>query len=183
MAKQYMMLFKRDALKDMVNQGLLRRPSEFSMESHFIPQLYGQIVFDIQIQKDHIDNLDNLLSFVTRGSAKQHREAMIKEYKRREEKKKEEMRQQREREEAKKKRKEDRAAARERHRIQMLLEKIQTTMIAAAQLEDYNPNIRIYDVRDQEAKKDGVFLIGGFVGELIITFTCLLDYILANPQN
>ena len=26
-------------------------------------------------------------------------------------------------------------------------------------------------------------MIGGFVGELIITFTCLNDYILANPQN
>ena len=26
-------------------------------------------------------------------------------------------------------------------------------------------------------------LIGGFAGELIITFTCLLDYILANPAN
>ena len=26
-------------------------------------------------------------------------------------------------------------------------------------------------------------LVGGFVGELIITFTCLLDYILASPQN
>lgn len=38
-------------------------------------------------------------------------------------------------------------------------------------------------MRDPHAKKDGVILIGGFVGELIITFTCLLDYILANPQN
>ena len=37
-------------------------------------------------------------------------------------------------------------------------------------------------MRDPSAAK-GMFLIGGFVGELIITFTCLLDYILANPQN
>jgi hypothetical protein len=38
-------------------------------------------------------------------------------------------------------------------------------------------------VRDPDGRKDGIFLIGGFVGELIITFTCLQDYILANPQN
>jgi hypothetical protein len=38
-------------------------------------------------------------------------------------------------------------------------------------------------VRDADGRKDGMFLIGGFVGELIITFTCLNDYILANPQN
>lgn len=56
-------------------------------------------------------------------------------------------------------------------------------IIANASIEDYNPQVKIYDVRDSEAKKDGIFLIGGFVGELIMTFTCLLDYILANPQN
>jgi hypothetical protein len=54
-------------------------------------------------------------------------------------------------------------------------------IIGHATLEDYNPQHKIYDVRDPNAKKDGLFLIGGFVGELIITFTCLLDYILANP--
>ena len=41
--------------------------------------------------------------------------------------------------------------------------------------------MKIYDVRDPDGKKDGIYLIGGFVGELIITFMCLLDYILANP--
>ena len=106
---------------------------------------------------------------------------MIKEYKRREEKQKEELRMKKEREEAKRKRKEDRAAARERYRIQQLLEKIQAQIIGTASLEEYNPQVKIYDVRDPHAKKDGIFLIGGFVGELIITFTCLLDYILANP--
>jgi len=50
-------------------------------------------------------------------------------------------------------------------------------------MEEYNPQIKIYDVKDPEGKKDGIFLIGGFIGELIITFTCLHDYILANPQN
>jgi hypothetical protein len=68
--------------------------------------------------------LDSLLNFTMRGAAKNHRDAMIKEYKRREEKKKEQIRLQKEREEAKRKRKEERAAARERYRIQQLLDKI-----------------------------------------------------------
>jgi len=43
--------------------------------------------------------------------------------------------------------------------------------------------MKIYDVRDTAASNDGVVLIGGFVGELILTLTCMLDYILASPQN
>lgn len=43
--------------------------------------------------------------------------------------------------------------------------------------------MKVYDVRDPKSSKDGLHLIGGFTGELIITFTCLLDYILANPAN
>ena len=41
----------------------------------------------------------------------------------------------------------------------------------------------IYDVKDKDATNDGIVLIGGFVGELIISFTCMLDYILATPAN
>jgi hypothetical protein len=43
--------------------------------------------------------------------------------------------------------------------------------------------VKVYDIRDPEAKKDGIIVIGGLIGEIIVTFTCLLDYILANPQN
>jgi hypothetical protein len=117
MAKEYLMLFKRDALKILVDEGLLRRPSTFSLETHFIPQLYNQISFDITNRREQLDNLDSLLNFTMRNNAKLHKDAVTKEYKRREEKKKEQIRLQREREEQKRKRKEDRAAARERFRI------------------------------------------------------------------
>ena len=30
---------------------------------------------------------------------------------------------------------------------------------------------------------DGIIVIGSIIGELVITFTCLLDYILASPSN
>ena len=43
--------------------------------------------------------------------------------------------------------------------------------------------MRIYDIRDSTANVDGVILVGGFVGELIITFTCMLDYILSSPAH
>ena len=36
-AKEFLMLFKRDTLKILNDQGLLRRPREFSIESHFVP--------------------------------------------------------------------------------------------------------------------------------------------------
>ncbi len=71
-----------------------------------------------------MENLDSLLNYTLRNNSKLHRDAMIKEYKRREDKKKELLRLDRERAEAKRKRKEERAAARERYRIQQLLEKI-----------------------------------------------------------
>lgn len=43
--------------------------------------------------------------------------------------------------------------------------------------------MKIYDVRNPNATNDGIVLIGGFVGELIISFTCMLDYILSDPKH
>lgn len=183
-SKEFLYLFKRNTLKVMVDEGTLRKPFEFSLQSSFIPQLIGQVQFDIQTQAEHSDNLDNLLNFTMRSQSRLHRDAMIKEYKRREENKKEQLRLQKEKEEQKKQRKAARAAAREEHRIKLLLDRITQTTMAGQALEDFNPaTTRIYDIRDPESKRDGIIVIGGLVGELIITFTCLLDYILANPQN
>jgi hypothetical protein len=56
-------------------------------------------------------------------------------------------------------------------------------MIANASLEEYSAKMKIYDIRDQNANPDGIIIIGGFVGELVITFTCMLDYILSSPAN
>lgn len=92
MSKEFLMLFKRDILKGLVDEGILRRPVTYSLETHFLPQLYNQIQFDLQNNREHLENIDSLLNFCMRGSAKGHRDAMVKEYKRREEKKKEELR-------------------------------------------------------------------------------------------
>jgi hypothetical protein len=56
-------------------------------------------------------------------------------------------------------------------------------MISVADLTEYSAKMKIYDVRDPAASNDGIILIGGFIGELILTMTCMLDYILASPQN
>lgn len=43
--------------------------------------------------------------------------------------------------------------------------------------------MKVYDVRDPATANDGIVLVGGFVGELVISFTCMLDYILADPKH
>ena len=49
--------------------------------------------------------------------------------------------------------------------------------------QEYTPKTRVYDIRDPNASNDGIIIIGGFVGELILTWTCLLDFIFANPAH
>lgn len=93
------------------------------------------------------------------------------------------MRKQNEEKIAKQKRKDKRAALRERDRLSKLKEQITNLVITPAVQMDYATTMKIYDVRDPATTNDGIVLIGGFVGELIITFTCLLDYILAQPNH
>ena len=112
-----------------------------------------------------------------------HKMAIVEELNKRQERIKLENKKQKELEEAKKQRKEKRAALRERHKLNELKEKIQQEIIKVANLEDFNVKLRIYDVKDPAASNDGIIVIGGFIGEIILTFTCLLDFILAQPQN
>ena len=43
--------------------------------------------------------------------------------------------------------------------------------------------MKIYDIRETGTSEDGIVVIGGFVGELIIAFACMFEYIQASPQN
>ena len=86
-------------------------------------------------------------------------------------------------EEAKKQRKQRRANLREQKRLNELKEKVQTQIIQAKSDEEYTPRHKVYDIRDPLASNDGIIIIGGFVGELILTWTCLLDFIFANPAH
>lgn len=76
---------------------------------------------------------------------------------------------------------------------------IQTEIIAKAAVQDFGSHLPIYDVKDPNpfnfdnkddetnfevpVRTKGIHVIGGFIGELIITFTALVDYILAAPQH
>ena len=93
------------------------------------------------------------------------------------------MRRKKEAEDAKKRRKDKRNALRERNRLQILQTKIMDTITTPAVQTDYSTQLKIYDVRDPATTNDGIVLVGGFVGELIISFTCMLDYILADPKH
>jgi len=132
---------------------------------------------------DHQDQTDEVLADVMSVVALRHKQAIVKELNKRQEKKKEEMKRKREEEEDRRKRKDRRNALRERKRLEQLQDQIQREIVQAARHEEFSAKLKIYDVRDPNHVDDGVVIIGGFVGEIIITFTCLLDYILASPQN
>ena len=112
-----------------------------------------------------------------------HKQSIVKELNKRQEKKKEELRKKKEEEDAKKRRKDRRAALRERDRLGKLKTLIMETVLTPAEQQDYTTKMKIYDVRDPTMTNDGIVLIGGLVGELIITLTCVLDYILADPKH
>lgn len=182
-AKNFLSKFKRDTMRTMIDLGALRRPVDLSTGATFVPQMYNQIQFDMQQYHDHQDQMDEMLNESMCSISILHKQSIVKELNKRQERKKEEMRKKRQEEDERRQRKERRAALREKKRLEDLKEQIQQTIIVPATLDEYSPKTRIYDVRDPNATDDGVILIGGFVGELIITFTCLSDYILASPQN
>lgn len=132
---------------------------------------------------DHQGQLDELLSNSMKNISKNHKMAIVQELNKRQEKQKEELKKQKEQEEAKRQRKEKRAALREQHRLGILKDLIQAECMKQAVLEDFSTKMKIYDIKDPASTNDGIIIIGGLLGELIITFTCLLDFILATPSN
>ena len=132
---------------------------------------------------DHQDQLDDILQDSMAKVSLVHKQSIIKELNRRQEKKKEEMKKKRMEEEAKKQRKQRRANLREQKRLNELKEKVQKEIVMGNVLAEFTPKTKVYDIRDPAASDDGIIIIGGFVGELIITWTCLLDFIFASPAN
>ena len=93
------------------------------------------------------------------------------------------MRKKREEEEQKRKRKEKRAILKEKYRLASLKDIIMKDIVGTAEQHEYTPKMKVYDVRDPHTNNDGICIVGGFVGELIISFKCMLDYILSYPNN
>ena len=182
-AKNFLNRFKRDTLNVLIDLGTLRRPKDLSQGTTFVPQLYSQIRSDMQTFHNHQNQIEDVLSDAMGLISLNHKQAIVKELNKRQEAKKEAMRKKKEAEEEKRKRKERRNALREKRRIELLEEQILKDIIQAGRLEEYSTKMKVYDIRDPETNDDGIVILGGFVGELIMTLTCLLDYILASPQN
>jgi len=91
-------------------------------------------------------------------------------------------------EKAQARRRERRRCLREQVRIALIQEKILDSVFEGAEKIDYNTQVMIHDIRDYAAEAESeapqaLYVVGGFVGELIITFTALYDFMLANPVN
>ena len=69
-------------------------------------------------------------------------------------------------------RRDRRKALREVNRISGLQEVI-VHAIESAPKTEYETRMRVYDVRDSRREEHGAFVIGGFVGELILFFQCV----------
>lgn len=137
----------------------------------------------MQLFNDNHESIDDYLGESMRTVAIHHKQSIVKELNKRQEAKKEQLRRKKEAEDAKKRRKDKRNALRERNRLQNLQAKIVEVITGPAEQKDYSTTMKIYDVRDPATSNDGIVLVGGFVGELIISFTCMLDYILADPKH
>lgn len=185
MAKKFMGLFKRDTFQELEDVGILRSPTDHAMQSRFLPALHNQTRAELIRNNEFTEGVDGLIMMILRGNAREHKQSIQKEYKRREEKKRLEFIAQKKKDEERRKRREQRAAAREKARVLELHKKVITSTIEPSRIEEkFEPDkMRVFDVRDPEGTGDGIYLIGGMVVEIMTTFTCLLDYIQANPQN
>ena len=86
---------------------------------------------------------------------------------------------------AKAARKRRRAMLREKRRLQLLTERIMNETIKEATQRDASEiaQMPVYDVRDKAGVDEPcIICIGGIVGELIISFTCMLEYIQSTPE-
>jgi len=82
---------------------------------------------------------------------------------------------------------------REELRLSTLQNNIITNGVHQSDKHDLKPDCIILDIGDPLAyieatkqsdfpKRGAIHTFGGLIGELIITFTCLLDFVLSNPN-
>lgn len=150
----------------------------------FVPKLVGQAEYEKVRKHDANEGLNDIVHATATKIARNHKASIMREIKRLEEAELLKKRQERERIEATKLRKERRNALREAYALRKLTNNFMNNVVHVAQRTEYSPALTVYDVREYHpSRENGVFVIGGFVGELLIVFTALYDYMLSNPAN
>lgn len=108
----------------------------------------------------------------------------MREIKRQEQAELQKKKEERDRIEATKLRKERRNALREAYSLKKLTNNFLSLVVNGCQKIEYSHAVTVYDIREYHpSRENGVSVIGGFVGELLLVFTALYDFMLANPAN
>jgi uncharacterized protein YggL (DUF469 family) len=66
-------------------------------------------------------------------------------------------------------RKNRRQALREKKRVGLLQEQIFNEMLMYNKLDAYTPAMSVYDIKDSAANSEGLIVMGGMIGQIIIT--------------
>jgi hypothetical protein len=73
---------------------------------------------------------------------------------------------------------------REAYALKKLTNNFLSSVVTPCQKVEYTNAVTVYDVREYHPpRENGVCVIGGFIGELLIVFTALYDFMLSNPAN
>lgn len=182
--KDFMRYFKRDNLQVLVDMGCLRSQKDLSMGMDLIPKITGQAEYELIKKDQNIEGMNDILHATASKIARNHKASIMREIKRKEDEELRKKKEERDRIEATKLRKERRNALREAYGLKKLTNNLLNSVVNNCAKQEYNTNMIVYDVREYHPIRDpGVSVIGGFVGELIIVFTALYDFMLSNPST
>jgi hypothetical protein len=84
-AKGFLKRFKRDTMSTLVDLGALRRPRDLDVGSSYVPELYGQIKYDMQSHIDHQGQVDDILAQSMKKISNKHKMAIVEELNKRQE--------------------------------------------------------------------------------------------------
>ena len=183
-SKQHLKNFKRDTLQTLQDLGALRSKKEYSMGTHFIPQLYNQAELEMAETNTRTQIVEQSLRSSLAIRANKHKNAILTEMQRREDLKNEKIRKEEEAKKAKERRQERRKCLKEQKRINEIQDVLITNVIPVAEQRDFSIQIPIFDIRDYNAEApNGIYTYGGFLGELIVSLFCLQTNALQKPEN
>ena len=203
LSRQYLRFLKRDTLGLMTDMGVLRSRKEYGMGVNFIAPFYNQVLKDQEnVEGKRQIFIDQMVDTVTSSKKIDHKKAIKNEMNRREKNKLEAIQLAEQIKRETEERKTRRANLREKLRIHKIEQVLLKDIIGPAPLNEWKPNIPILDVRHYvsevpyetnisgaSAKSPShgpsgcVYLLGGMIGEIIVTLNCLQEVIRAKPDQ